>query len=105
MAQIIAKWLLAPIQWQKPKDTKISIGEQVMGRHKIRIYPDSDGKWRIQLDRSLKAYRVKDTLEEAIEIAKAWSANHKRSVVVHRIDGSIRSIDTYKPQDIKKGEL
>lgn len=53
-------------------------------------------KWRVRLAGSDKTIKFYDTQKEAIEAAKEFAENNDGSVVIHKVDGSIRKQDYTK---------
>lgn len=61
---------------------------------RARIYHvtlrSSDGKWQVKFGGSSKPIKLFDTQKEALDYAKALSANYDRSFSIHKKDGKIR---------------
>ena len=55
----------------------------------IHVTPHESG-WQVKTGGAKKAYRVKDTQEEAIAIAKSVAKNKKTDVKIHRKNGRVR---------------
>ncbi len=49
-----------------------------------------DGKWQVKCEGAEKALKLFDTQEEAINYAKQVADNQDGSIVIHKVDGSIR---------------
>ena len=52
-----------------------------------------DGKWQIKAEGGAKAIKLFYTQQEAIDYAKAIADNQPARVVVHKMDGSFRSLN------------
>ena len=53
-------------------------------------------KWRVRKEGSTKTIKYFDTQKEAIEYAQALAEKANTSVVIHKVDGSIRKQDYTK---------
>jgi uncharacterized protein YdaT len=53
-------------------------------------------KWRVRKEGSTKTIKFFDTQKEAIEFAEGLADNQGSSVVIHKLDGSIRKQDYTK---------
>lgn len=54
-------------------------------------------KWRIRLANSSKSIRFYDTQKEAIEEAEELARKYKGSIVIHKLDGTMRK-QNYSPR-------
>ena len=61
----------------------------------IHITPHERG-WQVKTGGKEKAYRVVDTQEEAIVIAKKVARNQKTNIKIHKRNGTIRGGNNYK---------
>ncbi len=50
-------------------------------------------KWRVRLEKSEKTIKYFDTQKQAIEYAETLAKEYKTTVVIHKVDGSIRKQD------------
>ncbi|MFW6319601.1 MAG: DUF2188 domain-containing protein [Bacillota bacterium] len=50
-------------------------------------------KWRVRLEKSDKTIKYFDTQKQAIDFAEGLAKEYKTSVVIHKVDGSIRKQD------------
>lgn len=50
-------------------------------------------KWRVRLEKSTKTIKYFDTQKQAIDFAEGLAKEYKTSVVIHKVDGSIRKQD------------
>lgn len=57
---------------------------------------DSFKKWRVRKEGSTKTIKYFDTQKEAIEFAEDLAEKAESSVVIHKVDGSIRKQDYTK---------
>lgn len=60
----------------------------------VHVLERKDGKWVVKTA-GKRAHCVVETMNEAVVIGRRMAANAATELVVHRPDGSIRSIDTY----------
>ncbi len=60
----------------------------------VHVVP-SDSGWRVVRPNANKASAVRSTKSSAVEKAKTIARNDRSSVIVHRNDGKITSVDNY----------
>jgi len=63
-------------------------------RPSVHVVP-RDGRWAVQMSGVRRAKAVKDTQEEAIDVGRALAQRYRTELVVHRLDGTIRSKDSF----------
>ena len=76
-----------PAEEEKPKSTKPP--KYHVSQNKDQK-SESFRKWRVRKEGSQKTIKFFDTQKEAIAYAEDLAGNNKASVVVHKLDGSIR---------------
>lgn len=62
-----------------------------------------DNKWQVKAEGADKALKLFLTQEEAIEFAKKTAGNQEARIVIHKADGSFRSLTYKKKADNKEG--
>lgn len=62
-----------------------------------------DNKWQVKAQGADKALKLFLTQEEAIEFAKKTAGNQEARIVIHKADGSFRSLTYKKKADNKEG--
>ena len=55
----------------------------------VHVTPHKEG-WQVKTGGKSKAYRVKDTQKEAVEVAKQVAKNQKTDLKIHKKNGRIR---------------
>ncbi|MBX2997845.1 MAG: DUF2188 domain-containing protein [Caldilineaceae bacterium] len=60
-----------------------------------RVTRRPDGKWQHKADGNQRATRITDTQQQAWDSAIQVAINQQGEVVVHGMDGKIRSKDSY----------
>lgn len=65
-----------------------------MSKKSVHVVP-RNGSWAVKSSGSLKAARVTTTQSEAIQVARQIAINNKAELVVHRVNGTIRSKDSF----------
>lgn len=60
----------------------------------VSVLPSGD-KWAVKSEGCERAYRILETQKEAIEVGKKLAMNRKSQLLVYRLDGSLRSKDSY----------
>lgn len=68
-----------------------------MAKKAVHVNPTRNGKWQVKSAGSVKRYRIVDTQAEAIRIGRRIAMNRGAELVVHRMDGTIRSKDSFGP--------
>lgn len=61
----------------------------------VHVSPHKEG-WQVKTAGAKKAYKVKDTQKEAIEVAKTVAKNQKTSTKIHNRKGQFRDGCNYK---------
>ena len=61
-----------------------------------------DNKWQVKAEGADKALKLFLTQEEAIEFAKKTAGNQEARIVIHKADGSFRSLTYKKKADNKE---
>ncbi|MFH0767114.1 MAG: DUF2188 domain-containing protein, partial [Bacillota bacterium] len=101
VTEIPIKTVVAEAQTKK----EVPIKEEVKKEAKLAKYhvsqnkdPRSDSyrKWRVRKEGSEKTIKFFDTQKEAIEFAGGLAITAQTSVVIHKMDGSIRKQDYTK---------
>lgn len=57
---------------------------------RYHITQREDEKWQVKCEGAEKALKLFDTQKEAIAYAKTVADNQEGSIVIHKVDGSIR---------------
>ncbi len=94
---------VTPVQAAEPKpETKESLESKVpkIAKYHVSQNKDEDSdnfkKWRVRKEGSTKTIKFFDTQKEAIEFAENLAESAGSSVVIHKVDGSIRKQDYTK---------
>ena len=61
----------------------------------IHVTPHEEG-WQVKSSGAKKAYKVKSTQKEAIEVAKIVAKNQKTDTKIHNTKGQFREGNNYK---------
>lgn len=67
------------------------------------LYIDGE-RWGIKTNRSTRWYRKFDSKDKAIEFGTKMAKRKNNKLIIHRIDGSIYSIDSFYMDLFPKGE-
>lgn len=67
---------------------------------KRAIHVVTNGKvWKVRIAGNEKAYRVKETKKEAVDCAIELCKKWETDLIIHRVDGSIMSLDPYPNEE------
>ena len=66
-----------------------------MSKDDVHVFKNEEDKWATKSNEATKAAGLFNTQKEAIDRAKEIAANKKSDVVIHGVDGKIRSKDSY----------
>ncbi|PKK94076.1 MAG: hypothetical protein CVV61_01420 [Tenericutes bacterium HGW-Tenericutes-6] len=99
----IAKEDVIKEQPVKPKEEKV-VEDKSKKPQKYHVSQNKDEdsenfkKWRVRKEGSTKTIKFFDTQKEAIEFAEELAEKAGSSVVIHKVDGSIRKQDYSKKE-------
>lgn len=65
-----------------------------MSKKSVHVVP-SNGSWVVKTAGASRATRVTATQSEAIQVARQIAINRKAELIVHRVNGTIRSKDSF----------
>lgn len=65
-----------------------------MSKKSVHVTPQGDG-WKVKSANAERAAKITATQAEAIQIGRRIAANRGAELIVHRVDGRIRSKDSY----------
>lgn len=61
----------------------------------VAVEPRSNGRWAVQTDGRMRAYRVKDRKTEAVRIARSVATNQGAELVIKNERGRIERKDSH----------
>lgn len=61
----------------------------------VSVEPRANGRWAVQTDGTMRAYRVKDRKSEALQIARSVARNKGAELVVKNERGRIDGKDSH----------
>jgi len=79
----------------KSLDGKIRSKESIRVPTSYHVYRDAHGKWCVKKSGSVKAIKSFEAREDSIEFAKKLSKEENNDLVIHSIDGRIKSKESY----------